>query len=64
MVCHVVNKEQNTGISTARNSVSRERERERESSVDALNGLIENHNSAIFTSLAHWTRSSSNGQYL
>ena len=53
MVCHVVNKEQNTGISTARNSVSRERERE--SSVDALNGLIENHNSAIFTSLAHWT---------
>ena len=38
MVCHVVNKEQNTGISTARNSV--ERERERESSVDALNGLI------------------------
>ena len=46
MVCHVVNKEQNTGISTARNSVSRERERERESSVDALNGLIENHNSA------------------
>ena len=36
MVCHVVNKEQNTGISTARNSV----ERERESSVGALNGLI------------------------
>ena len=62
MVCHVVNKEQNTGITTATNSVARERERE--SSVDALNGLIENHNSAIFTSLAHWTRSSSNGQYL
>jgi len=48
MVCHVVNKEQNTGISTARNSVEREREQCRR--IEWVNCKI-----TIQPFLLHWT---------